>query len=207
MPEPRLESVHALFRQAMGFLIGLGPLGPFALGIIDAILFTPLANDVLVVALSSRHREMFWAYGLAAAAGSLAGCVALDWMARRGGEAGLKRLLKPKRLEYVKRKIDKGAGIALALACILPPPFPFTPIVAGAAAFQYPRVKELIIIGAARAVRFLALAALARHFGRQILKFAALPAVRWSIIALIVLSIAGSAISIYRIIQRSRKQA
>ena len=191
----------------MGFLIGLGPLGPFALGIIDAILFTPLANDVLVVALSSSHREMFWVYGLAASAGSLCGCFALDWMARRGGEAGLKKVLKPRRLEYVKRKIEKGAGIALTLACILPPPFPFTPIVAGAAAFQYPRAKEMTIIGTVRAVRFLALAALARHFGRQILEFAALPAVRWSIVALIVLSIVGSGISIYGIIQRSRKHA
>jgi membrane protein DedA with SNARE-associated domain len=199
--------VDAFFQHAMRFLIGFGPVGPFTLGIIDAILFTPLANDVLVVALSSRHRGMFWVYGVAAALGSLCGCFLLDWMARRGGQAGLKKLLKPSRLEYVRKRIEKRAGIALALACILPPPFPFTPIVAGAAAFQYPRAKEMTIIGAARAGRFLTLAALARHFGRQILEFAALPAVRWSIIALIAISIVGSALSIYRIIQRSRKHA
>ncbi len=184
----------------------MGPLGPFSLGIIDAILFTPLANDVLVVALSSRRRDLFWAYGLAAAAGSTAGCFVLDWMARRGGEAGLKKLLKPKRLEYVKKKIEKGAAVALVLGCILPPPFPFTPIVAGAAAFQYPRSKELLLIGAARAFRFLVIATLARQFGRQILRIAESPVVRWSIAGLIVLSIIGSAISIYQIIRRSRKQ-
>jgi membrane protein DedA with SNARE-associated domain len=199
--------VHPLLQQAFHILVRMGPLGPFSLGIIDALLFTPLANDVLVVALSSRRRDWFWIYGLAAAAGSTAGCFLLDWMARRGGEAGLKRLLKPRRLEYVKRKIEKGAAVALALGSILPPPFPFTPVVAGAAAFQYPRSKALLLIGAARTLRFLVLATLARQFGRQILSIAESPAVRWSIAGLIVLSLVGSAASVYQIVQRSRSQA
>jgi len=71
-----------------------------------------------------------------------------------GGEKGLERTLGHKRTEYVKKRVKKSAGWALALASLMPPPFPFSPFVAGAAAFQYPRKKLLSVIAASRFVRF-----------------------------------------------------
>jgi hypothetical protein len=86
----------------------------------------------------------------------------------------------------------------------MPPPFPFTPFVAAAAAFQYPRKKLLGIIAAARLVRFSIEGGLAIVFGRHILALAQTPAIRWFIIGLIVVSIGGSALSIYSWVKRSR---
>lgn len=184
------------------FFFALGIWGPFALGIIDALLFTPLANDVLIVALTARHRERAYVYAAMATAGSVIGCAILATISRKGGEAGLEKSVSPKKLEKLKKTISNNAAWALLLASIMPPPFPFTPIVAGAAALQYSRTKLLAVVGVGRAVRFTLLAYLALRFGKAILRWAELPAVRWSIIVLIVLSIGGSVWTIWTKLRR-----
>jgi len=62
----------------------------------------------------------------------------------------------------------------------------------------------LAVVGAARMLRFTGLGILAFFYGRHILKWAASPAVEYFLVGLIVLSIAGSAISVYGWIKRSR---
>lgn len=198
--------MHGFINALFSFVFSLGVVGPLALGVVDAVLVTPLAQDVLVVAQSSRHRDTFWLYALMASVGSLLGCVILDVVGRRGGEKALKKLTSPKRMDYIKRKVETGAATAVTMACILPPPFPFTPVIVGAAAFQYPRPKLLSIVAGARAVRFFTLAILAQYFGKAILRLADSPAVWWSIVVLIVVSLGGSAYSIYRIVKRSRSK-
>ncbi|HTS51537.1 MAG TPA: hypothetical protein VMH05_26495 [Bryobacteraceae bacterium] len=78
---------------------------------------------------------------------------------------------------------------------------------AAAAAMQYPRKKLLSIIAVARFIRFATEATLATFFGRHILRFAAMPAVHWFIVGLIVVSVAGSAVSIYRWVRRPARAA
>jgi membrane protein DedA with SNARE-associated domain len=125
-------------------------------------------------------------------------------VARKGGEQGLERHLPRKRLEYIKNKVQKRAVFALALACLTPPPFPFTPFILGAAALQYPRKKLLLVVGAFRMVRFTVEGLLAIRFGRHILKLADKPALRWAILGLVVIAIGGSIFSIIGWIRRSR---
>lgn len=184
------------------FFRGLGVFGPLLLGIIDALLFAPLANDVLVVALTTRNRDLAYVYALMAAAGSVIGYFFLDVVSRKGGEAGLAKAVPPKRLERLKRYLDKYAGWAIAVACMMPPPFPATLFVAGPAAFQYPRTKLLAIVAAARVVRFGILAYLALRFGRQILRWAERPGVRGAVITLIVISLVGSAWVLWKKLRR-----
>jgi uncharacterized membrane protein YdjX (TVP38/TMEM64 family) len=66
-----------------------------------------------------------------ASAGSVLGCAVIEWIARRGEEAGLDKILSGRELNYVKRKVENKAGWALAWASILPPPFPFNAFVMG----------------------------------------------------------------------------
>jgi len=86
-----------------------------------------------------------------------------------GGEAGLEKMVKKQRLDRLKKQIDKRAAYAVALACIAPPPFPFTAVIGAAGALQYPRRKLFSIAFAARLVWFPIVSALAVEFGRQIL--------------------------------------
>ena len=112
-----------------------------------------------------------------------------------------------RRIGYIKGKVERNAAWALIVASIAPPPFPFTPFIMAAAALQYPRKKMLAITTAARMVRFTALGALALVFGRRILRWAASPAVQYVLIALIVVCIVGSVISVVGWVKRSRQPA
>jgi hypothetical protein len=72
----------------------------------------------------------------------------------------------------------------------------------GAAALQYPRVRMMIIIGIARLARFGVLVLLALSFGRQILRWGELPAVRGTMLALIAVAIIGSIWTLWKKLHR-----
>jgi len=177
------------------------------LGVLDSsFLFLPLGNDLLLVALTAQYRDRWPYYVLLSTAGSTLGCLAVDVVSRKGGEAGLKKRLSPRRFDYVKRRIAKRATLALALASLAPPPFPFTAVVAAAAAFDYPRRELIATIAISRAARFTIAALLALWFGPRILRLAETPAVERSVVIFAAVCITGSGISIFRWIQRSRKR-
>jgi membrane protein YqaA with SNARE-associated domain len=187
-------------------LAAWGGVGLIIVGILDSsFLFMPLGNDLLVLAMTARQPKMLLWWAFLATLGSVIGCFLVDWLARKGGEEGLSRFLDEGRIEYVKKKVEKRAGPVLALTAMLPPPFPFTPFVIGAAAFQYPRARLLAILAGARFARFSLVGLLAIFYGRAILRLANEPSVQYTLIALVVISIIGSALSIARWIRRSRK--
>lgn len=184
-----------------------GP-GLLVLGILDSsFLFAPLGNDLLVVALTARHRSipLMLYYAGMSTIGSVLGCLLVDAIFRKAGEKGLEKHLPKRRLEYVKRKVKANAAWALVIASIAPPPFPFTPFVMAAAALQYPRKRMLAVTAAARMFRFTALGVLAYFYGKRILKWAEADVVQWVLIGLVVLCTVGSIVSVVGWIRRSRK--
>ena len=197
--------MHQILAHLAQFFISLGGVGLVLLGILDSsFLFVPLGNDLLVVLLSSQHHERMPYYAAMAALGSVIGVFVTESASRKGGEAGLTGRVSPRRLRYVQSQVTKRAGIMLALACLMPPPFPFTVFVIVAAALQYPRLKLLSIVAVARLARFLIEGFLAIHYGQRILQLAQTPAVQGIILAIVFISIAGSAWSIVSWVRRSR---
>ena len=164
----------------------------------------PLGNDLLVVALTANHHGRMLYYAAMASAGSVIGCLLTDIVCRKGGEKGLKENFSGRTIQYVERKIKTNAGWALAVACVLPPPFPFTPFIIVMAAMQYPRWRMLGIVAAGRALRFCLEGMLASIYGRQILAMAKNSVLQGTIIALVVISIIGSFWSIYKWVKRAR---
>ncbi|HEY3837378.1 MAG TPA: hypothetical protein VGL72_12435 [Bryobacteraceae bacterium] len=157
----------------------------------------PLGNDLLVIALSaSRHNRMPFYAGMASL-GSVIGCYLTDIVCRKGGEKGLESRLPSRTIHYVEHKIKNHAGPALAAACVLPPPFPFTPFVIVMSALQYPRWKMLGIVAVGRVIRFSVEGALAVFYGRRILQLANNAVLQDVVIGLVVISILGSVWSIY----------
>jgi membrane protein DedA with SNARE-associated domain len=161
---------------------------------------------LLVVAMTAHYRSVARMLYFAAMStiGSVLGCLLVDVILRRAGEKGLEHYLPRKRIDYVRKRVEKNAVWALVLASIAPPPFPFTPFIMAAAALQYPRFRLLTVTGAARMVRFTTLGALALMFGRDILRWAQSEAVQLVLVGLIALSTVGSAISVIGWIKRSR---
>ena len=198
---------HVL-RSLAAFFFSLGGFGLLLLGVLDSsFLFMPLGNDLLVVALTAAHRERMFYYVLMATAGSVIGVAFTHWVSAKGGQKSIEGDNKSRRTAYVERKVKEHGGIAIATAALMPPPFPFTPFIIVAAALQYPRKKMLAIIAGCRALRFAIEGSLALIYGRRIIAMAKSPYVQGFIIALVVISMAGSAWSIYSWIRKSRTRA
>jgi membrane protein YqaA with SNARE-associated domain len=200
--------MHNVLRALAVFFFSLGGFGLLSLGVLDSsFLFMPLGNDLLVVALTAAHRERMLYYVLMATAGSVLGVWFTHWVSAKGGRKGMEGEHKSKRLAYVERKMNEQGGIALATAALMPPPFPFTPFIIVAGALQYPLKKMLAIIAGCRGLRFMIEGSLALIYGRRIIGMAQSPYVQGFIIALVVISMVGSAYSIYSWVRKSRTRS
>jgi membrane protein YqaA with SNARE-associated domain len=198
--------VRPLIRIVARALFRAGGFGLLTLGAFDSSpLVVPLGNDLLMLALSARYHDRMLYYAAMATLGSLIGCLATVWVSRKGGAHLKKKFASGKWLSGIQGQVQKRAGWKLVAASILPPPFPFTAIVAAAAAFNYPRKKLFGLVGPARFVRFLIEGALAIHYGRWIIRQARSPILEDVMIALIVISIAGSVISIYQWNEKNKR--
>ena len=184
-----------------------GGLGLLTLGAFDSSpLVLPFGNDLLVLALSARHHERMVYYAIMATLGSLIGCLVTDWLSRKGG-ARLKESSSSKRLGSVESMVKKNAAWTLLSASLLPPPFPFTAVVAAAAASEYPRNKLLSYVGVGRLIRFLIEGALAIHYGRWIIRQAKSPILEDTMIVLIVIAIGASIFSAYQWSAKDKRPA
>jgi membrane protein YqaA with SNARE-associated domain len=197
----------AFARYLFVFFVHLGGVGQLILGVLDSsFLFMPLGNDLLMIVLSVRNHQWMIYYAAMATVGSVLGCLVTDALVRKHGEEGLKKYMSSRRLGYVKKKVTGSAGWALTMASLMPPPFPFTPFVAAAAALQYPRKKLLSVIAITRMIRFTATGFLAILFGHRILEWGRLPYVQFAVIALIVICVVWSIISVIGWIKRSKSK-
>ena len=199
-----MKIVHSL----LTLLFHIGYFGPFVMGVLDSsFLVLPFGNDMVVVGLiAQHHRGAAW-YVLAAACGSTVGALLLALVSRKLGEQSVSSIVGEKRYKKLKTKIDKRGGFAVALAGIAPPPFPFTTVIAGAAALNYPLWRILLINFIARGVRFTVLAFLAIKFGNEVIRIAKSTPFEATMIAFIALCLIGSGFSIWRWLRRSRPAA
>lgn len=169
------------------------------MGVMDSsFLFLPFGNDLLVVAFVARNHAGWPLYVLSAVCGSTLGVFFLDLVARKAGEAGIQKIAGEKRYKSLKKRFETHLAWGLVLACLAPPPFPFTVLVAIACAMGYSRPKLLGIVAGARAVRFLVLSMLAIHYGRHIIRIMNTPEFKWTIIVFTCLCIVGSIFSVMK---------
>lgn len=188
-------------------VLRFGGVGLLVLGILDSsYLIAPWGNDLLLIAMTAHHPDaghMLY-YAIMSTVGSVLGCLLIDVTLRPLGAKGLEKHLSKRRLKQVQKKIGDNAALALAIASLAPPPFPFTAFVMAAAALQYSRARLLSVVGATRLVRFVLLGLLALRFGERILRWGTSPVVQGIMIGLIVFSVVGSVVSVYGWIRRSK---
>lgn len=188
------------------FVMRLGLAGPFLLGVADSsFLFLPFGNDLLLLILIARNHAAAWEYVPLAALGSVLGIFLIDIVSRKSGEAGLEKLSSPKRIAYLKKKMSEHAGYAVAIACLTPPPFPFTLVIASASALQYSRRKLLLVAFVSRLVRYALVAALAVHFKNQVLSIVESRAFFWTVVGFTLTCGVASVYSVVGWIRRGRR--
>lgn len=187
------------------FFLRLGIFGLFLLSALDSsFLVLPFGNDLLLIALvSSEPRSLKWiAYVLVSAVGSIVGVFVIDVLMRKAGEKGLERFLKPQRIEKFKKKIENKAGATVFLATLLPPPFPFTPVVMTASALQCSRGKILGAVFVGRLVRCTTEALLALYLGRKLIAYINSDVVAYVVYGLIAVAAVLSTLSLITWLRR-----
>lgn len=133
----------------------LGPFGLFVVAFFDSsFLSVPEINDVLVVTSSAGNPSTAWMYVVAATLGSLAGCSALWYIGRRGGEAFLIRKFGRDRVDQTRSTFKKWDILALAIPAMLPPPMPFKIFVLSSGVFGVPFRRFAATLVVARGLRY-----------------------------------------------------
>jgi membrane protein YqaA with SNARE-associated domain len=189
------------------FFLRLGIFGLFLLSALDSsFLVLPFGNDLLLIALVNRDRNsLIWiAYVLVSAIGSVVGVLVIDLIMRKAGEKGLERFLSAKKIEKFKSKLENKAGISVFIATVLPPPFPFTPVVMTASALQTPRGKLLGAVFVGRIVRCTTEALLALYFGRKLIAYLNSDIVTYAVYGLIGLAAVLSTLSLLTWLRRKQ---
>lgn len=193
------------FRPVLLFFLHLGYFGPLLLGVMDSsFLVLPFGNDLLVVSLiAQKHKGYPW-YVLAAAVGSTIGVLILALVARKFGEEGIRKVAGEKRFNRLKKRLGERSGLAVAVACLAPPPFPFTIVIAAASALDYAIWKLLVINFLARAVRFAILGYLAILYGKAFLRITHTSAFFWSMVAFIAICLIATGFSVWHWVRSTR---
>ena len=133
----------------------LGPPGLFLVAFMDSsFLSLPEINDILVVTSASAHPGQAWLYALMATLGSLAGCVVLWALGRRGGEALLVRRFGKEKVDRTRAAFRRWDVLAVAIPAVLPPPMPFKIFVLSAGVFGFPLKRLAITLVVARGLRY-----------------------------------------------------
>ncbi len=174
----------------------LTPAGLVAMGVLDAsvVFFLPFGIDFVTILMAARKPELFWLYTLLATVGSTLGSAGTYWLGKSIGKKGLSRFVRERQLQRVKSRLDRGASVVAALA-VIPPPFPLTPFVLGAGAFELSPWAFFGVLIVARAVRFGCETALASHYGSQIIRWMRTPMFMTVVGGLIVIAVIGSVVS------------
>jgi membrane protein YqaA with SNARE-associated domain len=162
-----LLGIGSTMKSLQAMLIGFGALGILAIGFMDAA-FIPLPGgpDVVVMALAHNNHAMMPVYVLAAVVGSTIGSLILYYAARKGGETVLRKF-SPEKRARVEDLLVRYDILAMLLASVLPPPFPFKLFVLSAGAFKMQLWRFVAALVLGRGFRFLLEGILAVKYGEQ----------------------------------------
>lgn len=183
------------------FFRRMGVFGIFVFSVLDSsFLVLPFGNDLLLIGLTSSDRGGWgWiAYVIAAAIGSVLGVLLVDIPMRATGEKGLQRFVSPHRVAQIKEKIESKGGMTVLFTTVLPPPFPFTPVIMTASALQYPRTKLLGLVFGGRLIRYTIEAILALYFGRKLIRYINSDIFAYFVYGIMAIAIVASIISILK---------
>ena len=185
------------------YLVTFGAFGLFTVALLDST-FVPLPSsaDALMLVLSTTHPSWMLLYAFMATAGSALGCLILYLISRRAGARALTRFSERKQAR-VKNLIERYDAIAVLVATLLPPPFPFKLFVVTAGVFRFSLLRFMLAIVAGRAFRFLLEGYFAVRYGAQAKEILAryYPWIGLSLVAAIVLFVV-----LKRVLRRSQAE-
>jgi membrane protein YqaA with SNARE-associated domain len=187
------------------FALTLGAPGLFLVAFLDSsFLSLPEIADILFVWMVAHNKARVAWYVISVTLGSVAGCLLMYYIGRKGGEAVLRRRFAPGNLERARAAYKRHAATTILVASILPPPAPFKIFIllAGAVGMRAGRFSATIALG--RGTRYLVLGFLAVRYGDQAMAYAREHAV---VVALAAVGLLLVGLVVYLIWSRRRQIA
>jgi LPXTG-motif cell wall-anchored protein len=155
-----------------GFALSLGGPGLFVIAFLDSsFLSFPEVNDLLIVWLTTQHKERMPYYALMTTLGSIAGCLALYTLARRGGEAFLRKRFRAHYVDVAMDRFRRYGLLAILIPSILPPPTPFKIFVLAAGVSNVRRRDFILAVAIGRGIRYFGEGLLAVYYGEAAAEF------------------------------------
>ena len=154
------------------WLIRLGPVGLFAVAIVDSSIVPlpiPGSTDLLLLLLVS-HSGNPWLLTFSAVAGSIIGGYSTWQLGKKGGEAAMKRWISARMLKRVNAWVGSHPVLAVFLPALLPPPIPLSPFILASGALGVSRGRFLAAYSAARILRYSLVSWLAVRYGRHVVR-------------------------------------
>jgi membrane protein YqaA with SNARE-associated domain len=156
------------------FAQSLGAPGLVLVAFLDSSFVSlPQVNDLLIVWMVTQRPDAWLLYATASTVGSVLGCLVMYFLARRGGEALLRRWMRADRVEKRMASFRRWGLLAVLVPAVLPPPAPFKVFVLLAGVAKVPLLSFTAAIAVGRGFRYYGEALLARWYGEQALTFLA----------------------------------
>ena len=151
--------------------LGLGAPGLFLAALADSsFLSLPEVVDILLIWMTTQHKSRMVLYATSATLGSVAGCLLLYAVGRKGDQF-IARRFNADRVERALGAFRRYGIMAVLIPSLLPPPMPFKIFVllAGAAGISTGRFALAVAIG--RGIRYFGEGLLAVWFGDAAMLF------------------------------------
>lgn len=129
----------------------------------------PVLNDLLVIWLSIQNPSRMVFYASMASIGSILGSLTIYYLARKGGEAVLRRHKQatPERIERIRRWYERNEFLTVAIPAVMPPPTPFKVFILAAGVFQVRLRYFLAALVLGRGLRYFLWGLLAITYGQR----------------------------------------
>src|SRR6476659_8263602 len=138
-----------------GFALALGGPGLFIIGYLDSsFLSFPELNDLLLMGMVIEHKRRLLYYAFMATAGSVLGCLSIYYLARKRGEAFMRKRFKASHVESGMKLFQKYGLFVVIVPALLPPPAPFKIFVLLAGVAAIPLWQFITAITVARIIRY-----------------------------------------------------
>lgn len=152
----------------LDFARAIGGPGLFLVAFLDSsILSLPEINDLLIIWMVTQNPPLMVYYATMATLGSVAGCLLLYYLGKRGGEAMLKKRFHERHIDRAMELSRRYGALAIIVPALLPPPAPFKIFVLLAGIARVPVWTFIASVSIGRGIRYFGEGLLAVWYGER----------------------------------------
>ncbi len=164
--------MKAVLAWIQGVALALGGPGLFLIAFLDSsFLSFPEVVDLLIVWMTVQHGPLMPYFAALSTLGSIAGCFALYILARKGGEAFLRKRFHERHVDRALAAFRRHGLLAVIVPSLLPPPAPFKIFVLAAGVAGVAPLQFVLAIAVGRGLRYFGEGLLALWYGERAIAF------------------------------------